>query len=137
MLCTSTHAMNPADTPLLLITWRRPHTLRQVIDAIRPVAPTMVFVASDGPKPDRPGEAEKVAATRSVIERQIDWPCHIERYYSDVNQGCRFGVSRAISCLSMLIKALSSRTTAFHIQISSFIVHRLWLLTKIEMMYTQ
>jgi hypothetical protein len=71
--------------------------LRQVIDAIRPVAPTRLFVACDGPNPTRPGEAEKVAATRAVIEHEIDWPCHIERLYSDVNQGCRLGVSRAIS----------------------------------------
>ena len=89
--------MNPADTPLLLIAWRRPHTLRQVIDAIRPVAPTRLFVACDGPNPERPGEAEKVAATRAVIEQEIDWPCQIEKLYSDVNQGCRLGVSRAIT----------------------------------------
>lgn len=88
---------NPANTPLLLIAWRRPHTLRQVIDAIRPVAPTRLYVACDGPNPKRPGEAEKVAATRAVIEREIDWPCQIERLYSDVNQGCRLGVSRAIT----------------------------------------
>jgi hypothetical protein len=31
-----------------------------------------------------------------VIEKEIDWPCQIERLYSDVNQGCRLGVSRAI-----------------------------------------
>jgi hypothetical protein len=85
------------DTPLLLIAWRRPHTLRQVIDAIRPVAPTRLYVACDGPNPERPGEAEKVVATRAVIEHEIDWPCQIERLYSDVNQGCRLGVSRAIS----------------------------------------
>ncbi len=89
--------MIAADTPLLLIAWRRPHTLRQVIDAIRPVAPTRLFVACDGPNPERPGEAEKVAATRAVIEQEIDWPCQIERFYSDVNQGCRLGVSRAIT----------------------------------------
>ena len=89
--------MNPADTPLLLIAWRRPHTLRQVIDAIRPVAPKHLFVACDGPNPERPGEAEKVAATRAVIENEIDWSCQIERLYSDVNQGCRLGVSRAIT----------------------------------------
>ncbi|WP_254977820.1 glycosyltransferase family 2 protein [Cyanobium sp. ATX 6A2] len=87
----------PADTPLLLIAWRRPNTLRQVIDAIRPVAPTRLFVACDGPNPERPGEAEKVAATRTVIDNEIDWPCRIERLYSDTNQGCRLGVSRAIS----------------------------------------
>ncbi|QPN65913.1 glycosyltransferase family 2 protein [Synechococcus sp. CBW1006] len=85
------------DTPLLLIAWRRPNTLRQVIDAIRLVAPTRIFVACDGPNPERPGEAEKVAATRAVIEHEIDWPCQIERLYSDGNQGCRLGVSRAIS----------------------------------------
>ena len=85
------------DTPLLLIAWRRPHTLRQVINAIRPIAPSLVFVACDGPNIDRPGEFENVAATRAVIESEIDWPCHIERLYSDVNQGCRLGVSRAIT----------------------------------------
>lgn len=85
------------DTPLLLIAWRRLDTLRQVIDAIRPVAPTRLFVACDGPNPERPGEAEKVAATRQVIEQEINWPCQIERLYSELNQGCRLGVSRAIT----------------------------------------
>lgn len=84
-------------TPILLIVWRRPHTLRQVIEAIRPVAPSQLYVACDGPNPDRLGEAEKVAATRILIEREIDWPCTIERLYSDTNQGCRLGVSRAIT----------------------------------------
>ena len=87
----------PADTPVLLIAWRRPHTLRQVIDAIRPLAPTRIFVACDGPNPERPGEAEKVAATRAVIDREIDWACKVERLYSNVNQGCRTGPIRAIS----------------------------------------
>jgi len=85
------------NTPVLLIAWRRPHTTQQVIDAIRIAAPTKLFVACDGPNPERPDEAEKVAATRAVIEKSIDWPCQVERLYSDVNQGCRLGVSRAIT----------------------------------------
>ena len=89
--------MNPAETPVLLIAWRRPHTLRQVIDAIRPIAPKRLFVACDGPNPERPGEADKVAATRAVIEEEINWPCQIERLYSDTNQGCSVGPIRAIS----------------------------------------
>lgn len=84
-------------TPVLLIAWRRSHTLRQLIDAIRPVAPTRLFVACDGPNPDRPGEAAKVAATREVIEKEIDWPCQIERLYSESNQGCRNEPISAIS----------------------------------------
>ena len=89
--------MRPLATPLLVIAWRRPQTLRHVIDAIRPVAPTQLFVACDGPNPERSGEAQKVAATRQVIEQEIDWPCTKKLLYSEVNQGCRLGVSRAIS----------------------------------------
>jgi hypothetical protein len=68
-----------------------------VIDAIRPVAPTRLFVACDGANPERIGELERVAASRQLIEEEIDWPCQINRLYSDVNHGCRLGVSRAIS----------------------------------------
>ena len=89
--------MNPADTPLLLTAWRRPHSLRQVINAIRQVAPKRLYVACDGPNPERPGEDEQVATSRAVIETEIDWPCQIERLYSDVNQCCRLAVSRAIT----------------------------------------
>jgi hypothetical protein len=56
-----------------------------------------MFVACDGPNPIRPDEAAKVKATRELIEREIDWPCTIERRYSEVNQGCRIGVSNAIT----------------------------------------
>ena len=85
------------EVPILLIVWRRPHILSQVINAIRPLAPKYLFVACDGPRPDRPGEAEKVAATREVIDSEIDWPCQIKRLYSDVNQGCSDGPIRAIT----------------------------------------
>lgn len=85
------------ETPVLIIAWRRPQTLRQVINAIRPVAPLYLFVACDGPISGRIGEKEKVAATRQVIEEEIDWTCKIQRFYSDVNQGCSVGPIRAIT----------------------------------------
>ena len=68
-----------------------------MIDAICPVALTRLFEACDGPSSERLGEGSKVAATRAMIKNRIDWPCQIKRRYSDVNQGCRLGVSRAIS----------------------------------------
>ena len=42
------------DTPVLLLAWRRPHTTQQVINAIRAVKPTHMFVACDGPQPRSP-----------------------------------------------------------------------------------
>jgi hypothetical protein len=70
MTSQMTFDSNPFNTSLLLISWRRPHILRQVIDAIRPVAPTRLYVACDDPNPERPGEAEKVAATLQVIKQE-------------------------------------------------------------------
>jgi hypothetical protein len=73
-------------TPVLLIAWRRPHTTQQVINVIRAVKPTRMFVACDGPNPGRPEEAAKVRATREVIERMIYNQCgnrttlRIEKY---------------------------------------------------------
>lgn len=85
------------DCPVLLIAWRRPQTISIVIDAIRQVSPNRLFIACDGPNPAHPGEAEKVEATRKVIEDRIDWHCNISRLYSDENQGCRLGPIRAIN----------------------------------------
>jgi hypothetical protein len=82
---------------VLLVAWRRPSTTRQVIAAIRAYAPERVYVACDGPSPDRPGEAEKVLATREMIRHEIDWPCQVKHLYSDTNQGCCQGVSNAIT----------------------------------------
>ena len=50
---------NPAGTPLLLIAWRRPHTLRQVIDAIRPVAPRACMWPATAPTPTAPAKPRR------------------------------------------------------------------------------
>jgi hypothetical protein len=81
---------------VLLIAWRRPHTTRQVIDALRRYAPTRLYVACDGANPSRPEEAEKVAATRQLIDAEVDWPCQVQRRYSEENLGCSLGPSLAI-----------------------------------------
>ena len=83
------------DIPVLLLTWRRPETTRQVIEAIRPVAPSRLYVASDGPR--NAAEARAVDATRTLMTQLVDWPCQIKTRYSATNQGCQLGVSSAIT----------------------------------------
>ena len=86
--------IDPSLTPVLVIACRRPHTVRQVIGAIRHLSPKILFVACDGADSEA---VEQVAATRQVLDQEIDWPCQINRLYSDVHQGCRLSVSRAIN----------------------------------------
>ncbi len=87
----------PFTVPILLIAWRRPQKLQCVIDAIRPIAPTVIFIACDGPRPDQAGESAKVEACRQLVDTAIDWPCRIEHLYSHTNQGCSLGPSIAIN----------------------------------------
>ena len=83
------------DLPVLLLTWRRPHTTKQVIEALRAVAPSHLYVASDGPRSE--ADARNIEVTRELITALIDWPCELRTRFSDYNQGCQLGVSSAIS----------------------------------------
>ena len=74
-------------SPIVLIIFKRPDTTERVFEAIRQARPTKLFVIADGPRADRPGESEKCAAARAVIDR-VDWDCEVIKNYSEINLGC-------------------------------------------------
>lgn len=74
-------------TPVAFIIFKRPDTTERVFDAIRKVKPPKLFLIADGPRVDRPGEAEKCAATRAILER-VDWDGEVLKNYSEINLGC-------------------------------------------------
>ncbi|NEP29131.1 glycosyltransferase family 2 protein [Moorena sp. SIO3I6] len=82
-------------TPVAFIIFKRPDTTERVFEVIREAKPPKLFVIADGPRADRPGEAEKCAAARAIIER-VDWDCEVLENYSDVNLGCCQRVSSGI-----------------------------------------
>jgi len=79
--------MPPLQTPVALIIFRRPDFVERVLAEIAKVRPTRLLVIADGPSSDRPGEAEKCAAARAVIDRDVNWSCEVLKFYSDVNLG--------------------------------------------------
>ena len=79
--------MTDINSPIVLIIFKRPDTTERVFEAIRQARPTKLFVIADGPRADRPGEAEKCAAARAVIDR-VDWDCEVIKNYSEINLGC-------------------------------------------------
>jgi len=78
----------PFTTPIVLIIFKRPHTTKQVFEVIQTLQPCQLFVIADGPNPEHPGEIEKCAATRAIID-QVDWKCEVYKKYSDINLGCK------------------------------------------------
>ena len=82
--------------PVLLIGFNRPDFMAAQIDAVRLAKPPQLYVAVDGPRPDRPGEAERCRQVCECVSR-VDWPCEVKTLFRKENRGCRMGVSEAIS----------------------------------------
>lgn len=85
----------PLQTAVLFIIFNRPDVTADVFEAIRAARPPRLYIAADGPRSNRPGEADKCQRTRQVIER-IDWPCEVSTLLHNQNLGCRRAVSSAI-----------------------------------------
>lgn len=83
--------------PILLIVFNRLDPVKETLAAIRAVKPRQLFVAGDGPRKNRPGEAETCREVREYILGHIDWPCEVKVRFQDENLGCRNGVSSAVS----------------------------------------
>lgn len=82
------------ETPVLVMGWRRPQHLRQVISALSVVRPKKVWLAIDGAS--NAIQAPQVAETQAVALRSITWDCSLRTLFQDSNLGCRQGVITAI-----------------------------------------
>jgi len=84
------------NTAVLFIVFNRPGVTAQVFEQIRRARPPRLYVAADGPRPDRPDDIEHCRLTRAVIDG-VDWPCELHTRFQDENIGCRDAVSSAIN----------------------------------------
>lgn len=75
-------------TPVVFVVFNRPECTRKTLAAIRAARPPRLFVIADGPRANRPDDAEKCAAVRALIATGIDWPCEVEHNYATENLGC-------------------------------------------------
>lgn len=94
---TSHPSVQLQHTAVLFLVFNRPETTAQVFEAIRAARPPRLYVASDGPRTGKPGEAETVKAVRERVLSSIDWPCNVRTLLREENLGCRNAVSSAIS----------------------------------------
>lgn len=82
-------------TPVAFIIFNRQDTTERVFAEIARARPPKLLVVGDGPRANRPGEAEKVAASRAIIHR-VDWPCEVLTNFSETNLGCKVRVSSGL-----------------------------------------
>lgn len=82
-------------TAVLFLVFNRPETTRQVFEAIRKARPPRLYVAADGARDGRVGEAERVAEVRSIATK-VNWPCELKVLFRDKNLGCKKAISLGI-----------------------------------------
>lgn len=83
--------------PILFLIFNRLDTTEQVFAEIRKQQPQKLYVAADGPRAHKEGEAERCQETRDFVMNHIDWDCEVHTLFRDENLGCRRAVSSAIS----------------------------------------
>lgn len=81
------------DVPIAFFVFNRPSLTERVFAEIARVKPRRLFIAADGPR--HSDEAEACRTVRSIVER-IDWPCEVQRDYSERNLGCAIRESSAV-----------------------------------------
>ena len=82
--------------PILFIVFNRPEVTARVFEMIRKIKPEKLFIAADGPRDTINNEYENTLLVRKIVEN-IDWPCLINKRYSEKNLGCKIAVSSAIT----------------------------------------
>lgn len=85
--------------PILFVIFNRKETALKSFERIKGAKPEKLYIASDGPRANRKGEAERVEDTRKAILDAIDWPCEVKTLFQTENLGCGQGVYTAINWL--------------------------------------
>jgi hypothetical protein len=81
--------------PILFVVFNRPDTTFEVFDSIRRSKPDRLYIAADGPRPNRETEAMLCEQVRSIVS-DVDWPCELKTLFRKDNLGCKTAVSGAI-----------------------------------------
>lgn len=86
------------DTPILLLTFNRPHHTRRVLEAILAAKPRDLYVFQDGARDGNENDVQKCTEVRQVISdltKDADVALHTR--YSEKNLGCGAGPMTGIS----------------------------------------
>ena len=84
------------NSSVLFLVFNRPEPTQRVFDAIRAQRPARLYVAADGPRAHKEGEAGRCEEVRRICS-QVDWPCEVKTLFRSENLGCRRAVSGAIT----------------------------------------
>lgn len=85
------------DIPILYLVFNRLDTVQRTLPILQGLKPVQLFIAADGPRKTKSGEAEMCQKVRDYVTSNINWECKVQTLFRDENLGCQKNVSAAIS----------------------------------------
>ncbi len=76
--------------------FNRPDITKRVFETIRQARPSKLYVAADGPRPEKEGENAIVQEVRTIATN-VDWACEVKTLFRNENIGCKMAISNAIT----------------------------------------
>jgi hypothetical protein len=74
------------NAPIMLFVFNRPDKLKQILDVLKKVKPSHLFLVSDAPRIDKDNETSLVQNSRNLFEN-IPWKCNVVKLYNKSNLG--------------------------------------------------
>ncbi|MBC6611644.1 nucleotide-diphospho-sugar transferase [Hymenobacter sp. BT507] len=84
------------DVSVLFTVFNRPDTTQVVFERIRQAKPRKLFLAADGPRPNKDGEKEKCDEVKRIVSN-VDWDCDVYTLFREENLGSGKALSSAIT----------------------------------------
>ena len=82
--------------PILFLIFNRPEQTKMVFQQIKKASPRQLFIAADGPRPEKSDDRDQCERTRAIVD-DIDWDCEVKTLFRETNLGCEIAVSQGIS----------------------------------------
>ena len=73
------------DVPVRVMVWIRPWCQRAQFEVLKKARPSILIIQSDGGRNEK--EWESIRQNREIFDNEIDWNCHIYKFYEESNLG--------------------------------------------------
>lgn len=92
------------DVPVLFILFNRPKHAQLVLERLKLIKPTRLFVSVDGPRAKVDADIKGVEECLALLDT-IDWQCTVIKLINEKNLGCKIAVSQAITWFFSQVEA--------------------------------
>lgn len=83
-------------SPVLFTIFNRPDVTFKVFEHIKLAKPSRLYIAADGPRPDREDDVLLCKQAREILD-MINWKCEVKTLFKENNVGCRRNMASAVT----------------------------------------